>query len=222
VDDHGEGTTLDNPVLYQREALPVDDALDGLAELVDSLYDRKPIENEYRDALSTVRSEVERLREERDEWENTARAESDGLMAHYNARQAAEAEVRQLREERDEAERLYDEAEISLTAMEKRAEAAEVENQRLTEGLREISRIAVNGDDHAIPDPLARLDAIESVARALLSANPPQGDAAEGSSPSDGPDDFCEHGYTTEDSAHPSAGLERCPTCSPSDGGGAK
>jgi len=48
-------------------------------------------------------------------------------------------------------------------------------------------------------------------ARALLSADPPQGDAA----------DFCEHGYTTEDSAHPSAGLERCPTCSPSDGGGA-
>jgi hypothetical protein len=78
--------------------------------------------------------------------------------------------------------------------------------------LREISRIAVNGDDHAIPDPLARLDAIESVARALLSANPPQGDTAA----------FCEHGYTTEDSAHPSAGLERCPTCSPSDGGGAK
>ena len=58
--------------------------------------------------------------------------------------------------------------------------------------------------------------------RALLSANPPQGDAAEGSSPSDGPDDFCEHGYTTEDSAHPSAGLERCPTCSPSDGGGVR
>ena len=81
-------------------------------------------------------------------------------------------------------------------------------------------------------DPaLAALSAIERhvqdmetalLDRALLSANPPQGDAAEGSSPSDGPDDFCEHGYTTEDSAHPSAGLERCPTCSPSDGGGAK
>ena len=81
-------------------------------------------------------------------------------------------------------------------------------------------------------DPaLAALSAIERhvqdmetalLDRALLSANPPRGDAAEGSSPSDGPDDFCEHGYTTEDSAHPSAGLERCPTCSPSDGGGAK
>jgi hypothetical protein len=51
-----------------------------------------------------------------------------------------------------------------------------------------------------------------SAARALLSANPPQGDTAA----------FCEHGYTTEDSAHPSAGLERCPTCSPSDGGGVR
>ena len=209
VDDHGEGTTLDNPVLYQREALPVDDALDGLAELVDSLYDRKPIENEYRDALSTVRSEVERLREERDEWENTARAESDGLMAHYNARQAAEGEVRQLREDKM---KLHDWGSYWKG-----------EARRLTEGLREQGEPIM---DERFRDRLLRhvlsneevsqlVDAIESRearARALLSANPPQGDAAA----------FCEHGYTTEDSAHPSAGLERCPTCSPSDGGGAK
>jgi len=161
----------------RRPVDPVLGALDRLDELVGALYDRKPIENEYRDALATVRSELERLREERDEWERKAPV--------WTAQ--------------------------AVEPWQRRAEVTEVENQRLTEGLREISRIAVNGDDHAIPDPLARLDAIESVARALLSANPPQGDTAA----------FCEHGYTTEDSAHPSAGLERCPTCSPSDGGGA-
>ena len=67
------------------------------------------------------------------------------------------------REERDAAENRYQRATEDIGRLMAR-------DQRLTEGLREISRIAVNGDDHAIPDPLARLDAIESVARAALPA----------------------------------------------------
>lgn len=39
---------------------------------------------------------------ERDKWEATARAESDGLMMHYDARIKAEADARQLRAEIDE------------------------------------------------------------------------------------------------------------------------
>jgi hypothetical protein len=89
--------------------------------------------------------------------------------------------------------------------------------RRLTEGLRGVANAygcfagCTGGLPGAPADGSGHTPAC-AAARALLSANPPQGDAA----------DFCEHGYTTEDSAHPSAGLERCPTCSPSDGGGAK
>ena len=112
------------------------------------------------------------------------------------------------REERDAAENRYQRATEDIGRLMAR-------DQRLTEGLRELERllrwalnyIFIDWERSWQDEPSAVTEA-----RALLSANPPQGDAA----------DFCEHGYTTEDSAHPSAGLERCPTCSPSDGGGAK
>jgi len=165
------------------------------------------------------KDKAERLREERDAWQRHAgtsdREVADLRLALTTVMGALDLEpvVPQLLAV-DGGNAVLRRIEVIVAEAERGFRERDEANERvrrLTEGLREISRIAVNGDDHAIPDPLARLDAIESVARALLSANPPQGDTAA----------FCEHGYTTEDSAHPSAGLERCPTCSPSDGGGA-
>jgi hypothetical protein len=159
---------------------PDDPVLDALDRLESNLWGYPAV----REWIATVRSEVERLREERDELQQINR-DWFGLQ---------------------ERER------------------------RLTEGLRDLVilvrigfLLTVNGERPTadiVTDPKVRgllltilqAEDSEAAARALLSANPPQGDTAA----------FCEHGYTTEDSAHPSAGLERCPTCSLSDGGGAK
>jgi hypothetical protein len=145
--------------------------LDALDRLARGPVDPAPF-------VATVREALERLREERDEWERKAPV--------WTAQ--------------------------AVEPWQRRAEVAEVENQRLTEGLREIAAIKPAQFPNTAHDNYERAIKAVRIARGLLSANPPQGDAA----------DFCEHGYTTEDSAHPSAGLERCPTCSPSDGGGAK
>jgi hypothetical protein len=155
----------------RRPEDPVLDALDRLVDWASWRIDRPSVEL----IAATVRSEAERLREERDA--------ADSQVEHFKRLWGTvEAWVRQLRED---TRRLT--AELKLAR----------------EGLREIEKL---------DGRYADLNTARHIAdRALLSANPPQGDTAA----------FCEHGYTTEDSAHPSAGLERCPTCSPSDGGGA-
>jgi hypothetical protein len=177
------------------------DALDRLTRLADRAPERTVYAREKdMQAADTIREALERLREERDEWERKAPV--------WTAQ--------------------------AVEPWQHRAEVTEVENQRLTEGLREKDEIIDCLLQRGYFDPFVPLAAFRKIvpkgaysvttadeerawlakieARALLSANPPQGDTAA----------FCEHGYTTEDSAHPSAGLERCPTCSPSDGGGAK
>jgi hypothetical protein len=162
---------------------PVDDALDRL-EVFGRMVGRV-VKPEFDAHIATVREALERLREERDEWERKAPVWTAQAVEPWQHRsEAAEVEV------------------LRLTA----------ELKLATEGLRETK--AALDRERGGGSPLTHKEylALHERVRALLSANPPQGDAA----------DFCEHGYTTEDSAHPSAGLERCPTCSPSDGGGAK
>jgi hypothetical protein len=148
----------------------------------------------------------------------------DGTSADEEALEdralAAEAEAELLRGARRYLQEEVDvQATLAVTRDISRRQYVE-RARRLTEGLRDL--LDNGGWGHSHWDPTGQHGAGCSTcitqreardrARSLLSANPPQGDAA----------DFCEHGYTTEDSAHPSAGLERCPTCSPSDGGGAK
>jgi hypothetical protein len=158
----------------------------------------------------------------------------DGTSADEEALEdralAAEAEAELLRGARRYLQEEVDvQATLAVTRDISRRQYVE-RARRLTEGLRDLVilvrigfLLTVNGErptPDIVTDPKMRellftilqAEDSEAAARALLSANPPQGDAA----------DFCEHGYTTEDSSHPSAGLERCPTCSPSDGGGAK
>jgi Arc/MetJ-type ribon-helix-helix transcriptional regulator len=202
-----------------------DDALDRLAAN----------EPEYASDAATVREALERLREERDA--------ADSQVEHFKRLWVTvEAWVRQLREDTrrltaelklaregpqgtpNGVDRLAQIAErpiakipyskdgtyIALTVEERDTLVAIA--KAASEGLRETK--AALDRERGGGSPLTHKEylALHERVRALLSANPPQGDAA----------DFCEHGYTTEDSAHPSAGLERCPTCSPSDGGGAK
>ena len=101
-----------------------------------------------RDDLATVRRSLEQLREERDEY-------AERLAWH--------------REERD----AYLKGNLWVTRAaeeQSRAEAAEAENRRLTEGLREIAAL-----DTRYGQLFYRA---REKARALLSANPTDGDGA--------------------------------------------
>ena len=91
-DDHGEGTTLDNPVLYQREARPEDDALDRLAGRVPCSLAQRMADH------ATVREALEQLREERDAARAGHRVLTDAQNELIEQREAAEAEVRRLTE----------------------------------------------------------------------------------------------------------------------------
>ena len=165
VDDHGEGTTLDNPVLYQREARPVDDALDRLDS--QTVYD---YQSRHKDA-ATVRSAMEQLREERD----AARREADYQVRQANQilvrARAAEAEVRRL----DDLRALYL----------KEADRWSKEANRLMKGLRNLkSTLAFekDGEWYVVgPGAGLQIKAVEKI-DALLSDSPPkkwpEGDAA--------------------------------------------
>jgi hypothetical protein len=118
--------------------------------------------------VATVREALERQREERDyarEGWNEAlaghQACGESLLECSARREAAEAEARQLRE------RLIFNEGVEQQLRER--------VRRLTEGLRWVEEMTAGR---------AGVSGIADHVRALLSANPPQGDAAAGSSPS--------------------------------------
>jgi hypothetical protein len=212
----------------ERHVQDMDDALDRLDywDTIEAALTTIPESSPYRETAlrsldhlkervltnhAMVREALERQREERDKawFEERRGVDAAGNPTvsvwcrrcgvehqrpeHCPARpESAEAEVRQLRE---------------------REQNLRGELRRSDLRVRRLTEEAQRGQEplaHLILDATTIRQAHKIARAALLSA-----------SPSDGPDDFCEHGYTTENAAHPSAGLERCPTCSPTDGGGA-
>ena len=138
---------------------PVDDALDRLEHF---LANGDPRANPMVD-IATVRSALEQLREERDDWEKIAEGRADyiegwQLDAKVDELRAAEAELQRLRGGISVRDALVTENAI-------RAAAAEAEAQRYREGLREAVGM--------IRFPCAECKPFIDKARALLADSPP-------------------------------------------------